>query len=233
MATTKESESSESELSISVDSLEIKNAEEEKVESKRNLKIYMKNVPKDLMIDRNYTIAYYIKLAATILRSNNEIIISGKGVNTSIAVSLVEALKRQKLANVISIKTGMDVSDFFAKGDPSWSQPCAMMTFYLSGGEYAQYISGFEQRKMIEIFERIDSECSGYLNLQQIRSLQFGQRFRATKIQIKKSQEFLLQFEKEQQLNLPNFIKYASLLIHPLLGDAFFKRIVLTEFKLM
>jgi len=43
---------------------------------------------------------------------------------------------------------------------------------------------------------------------------------------LKKVKKYLNNFNEEKRLNLPEFIKYASILIHPLLKDRVFKQVL-------
>ena len=139
--------------------------------------------------------------------------------------ALVEVLKRQKIAVIAQVATGMNVEPFFNRsGDPRWSQPTAMITFKLTRGEFAEYVADFHQRKVIEIFENKDDKKTGILTFDQIDELQISEKFRANDEQIEASKKFL-SLQTEKHLDLPGFIKYASILIHPLLKDKEFKKI--------
>ena len=126
----------------------------------------------------------------------------------------------------------MNIEPFFNRnGDPRWSQPTAMISFQLKRGEFGEYVSDYHQRKVIEIFESSDQQKTGSLTFEQIEALKFAERFKANDEQIEASKAYLSK-QKEQKLDLPSFIKYASILIHPLLKDKIFKSILSSEFNI-
>eukprot|EP00483_Globobulimina_turgida_P005124 UN05134 len=126
----------------------------------------------------------------------------------------------------------MNVEPFFtSSGETRWSQPTSMITFTLNRGEFAEYVSDYHQRKVIEIFETADSEQSGFLSVEKVEELKFAERFKGNVEQIEQAKEFL-ENQKEKQLDLPNFIKYSSILIHPLLRDQVFKNVLAAEFNI-
>ena len=140
--------------------------------------------------------------------------------------ALVEVLKRQKIAQIAQVATGMNVEPFFNRsGDTRWSQPTAMITFKLTRGEFAEYVADFHQRKVIEIFENKDTKKTGTLSFDEIDELKLATNFRSKEDQIEASKKFLAAQKEKKELDLPGFIKYASLLIHPLLKDRVFKEI--------
>eukprot|EP00488_Nonionellina_sp_1-RS-2012_P001195 TRINITY_DN191_c0_g1_i1.p1 TRINITY_DN191_c0_g1~~TRINITY_DN191_c0_g1_i1.p1 ORF type:complete len:175 (-),score=43.99 TRINITY_DN191_c0_g1_i1:361-885(-) len=162
----------------------------------------------------------------------DKLYVSGRGNTISMACTLVEVLKRQKIGEVASISTGMNVEPFFnASGDPRWSQPTSMISFNLVRGEFAEFVADYHQRKVIEIFENTDTEQTGGLSLDDVEGLKFPERFKANEEQIVNAKEFLGQ-QKDGNVDLPNFIKYASILIHPLLKDKVFKNVLSTEFNI-
>jgi len=80
------------------------------------------------------------------------------------ACTLVEVLKRQGIAKVKTIHTGMDVQPVVNRGDYSWSSPITQITFVLTRDKYADCVQDYHQRKVIEIFENCDKSntaCDG------------------------------------------------------------------------
>jgi DNA-binding protein len=206
------------------------NKEEE--EEPQEEKIYQEQFQNRVIVARNHPLSYYVDRARRILRMEDEIFVSGRGNTISMACTLVEVLKRQKIAVVASISTGMNVEPFFNRaGDPRWSQPVSMITFTLKRGEFAEYVSDYHQRKVIEIFENTDTECTGTLSFDQIAELKVAERFKANEEQTEKAKKFLAA-QTEKKLDLPNFIKYASILIHPLLRDKVFKIVLSEEYQI-
>eukprot|EP01083_Nonionella_stella_P210886 763030_1 len=195
--------------------------------------IYETEVPTVVVIDRNHTVSYYIERCATILRSKKGLVVAGSGNNCDIAVSVVTALKTRKLGELTSIRTGMDITSNMLSSDVShWTQPSAMMTFHVCQGENAAYISGYRQRKIVEIFEKHDLNISGYLSIDQIQSFKLGDVFMASQTQKENANRFVqhLQKQKLSKMNLPAFIKYSSILIHPLLKQRKFNNALWAAF---
>eukprot|EP01084_Bolivina_argentea_P107152 191607_1 len=188
--------------------------------------IYEPDIPNVVLIDRNHTISYYVSLCSTILRKNGYCFVTGAGNNCDIAVSLVAVLEKRKLGKVTSIRTGMDIAiQFTCTYQSRWQQPLPMMTFRLRQGEFSKYISGYRQNKMIQIFEKHDSFVTGYLSIEKIKSFSFEELFMANQKQRENANRFVSQLQKQEQkrMNLPDFIKYSSCLIHPLLKEQKFK----------
>eukprot|EP01083_Nonionella_stella_P193490 714588_1 len=184
--------------------------------------IYEPDIPNVVLIDRNHTISYYVSLCSTILRKNGYCFVTGAGNNCDIALSLVAALQKRKLGKLTSIRTGMDVTiQFTGAADSQWQQPSPMMTFKLCQGPNAKYISGYRQKKIIQIFEKHDSNVTGRLSIDKIKSFNFQEIFMANDTQKQSANKFISQLKTEQQhsMNLPDFIKYYSCLIHPLLKE--------------
>jgi len=183
-------------------------------------------------VGRNHPLSFYVDRARRVFRIEQEANITGRGDNISTACKLVEALKRQKIATIEKVTTGMNVEPYFNSfGDAKWGQPTSVIAFKLKRGEFGEYIADYQQRKIIEIFENTDTENGGVLSLEQLDSLKMAERFKAKPEQIEKSKEFLAEVTKtEKNVNLPNFIKYSSILIHPLLKNRVFKDILSKEF---
>mmetsp|Transcript_53832 Transcript_53832/g.86111 ORF Transcript_53832/g.86111 Transcript_53832/m.86111 type:complete len:240 (-) Transcript_53832:470-1189(-) len=205
---------------------------EETEEEHEEEKIYQEQFQNRVIVARNHPLSYYVDRARRILRMEEEIFVSGRGNTISMACTLVEVLKRQNIAVVASISTGMNVEPFFNRsGDPRWSQPVSMITFTLKRGEFAEYVSDYHQRKVIEIFENTDTESKGTLSFEEVAALKVGERFHANDEQKEKAEKFLTG-QKEKKLDLPSFIKYASILIHPLLRDKVFKTVLSEEYQI-
>eukprot|EP01083_Nonionella_stella_P005883 16982_1 len=206
--------------------------EAEKKEEVEEENIYQEQLPNRVIVARNHPLSYYVDRARRILRIEEKLYVSGRGNTISMACTLVEVLKRQKIGEVASVSTGMNVETFFtSSGDPRWSTPTSMISFNLVRGEFAELVADYHQRKVIEIFENKDTEQSGTLTFDEIESLQFETRFKANEEQVAAAKEFLGK-QKDKALDLPNFIRYASILIHPLLRDKVFKSVLSAEFDI-
>jgi hypothetical protein len=165
---------------------------------------------------------FYVDRARRILRSDETVTVTGLGQAISMACTLVEVLKRQKIAEIESVRTSVDVDPTFYGGKLSWGRPVTAIRFVLKRGEHAEYVSDYHQRKVIEIFENRDKDKTGKLAKTIIQGLNMGEIFFAGEERINQAAEFLKGINGDS-LNLPDFIRYASILIHPLLKDRIFK----------
>jgi len=190
-------------------------------------KIFFIRSMSNKIIVGNASLNVYIDRARRTLRLEENLTVVGQGNNIANACTLVEILRRQKIAKISKISTSIESAPFFNnRRDPTWSQPVPTITIHLQRGEFGSYITDYHQRKIIELFESRDKLNSGYLSSEQIAALNIGQAFHATPEQIDHGKKYLRNFEEEKRLNLPEFIKQASLLIHPLLKDRVFKQVL-------
>mmetsp|Transcript_19051 Transcript_19051/g.16925 ORF Transcript_19051/g.16925 Transcript_19051/m.16925 type:complete len:248 (-) Transcript_19051:94-837(-) len=203
--------------------------EEPKVEVKEE--IYDSELPNRIIVGRNHPLSFYVDRARRVFRIEEQVYIQGRGDNIATTCKLIEALKRQKIAEITKISTGMNVEPYFnSYGDAKWGQPTAIILFTLKRGEFGKFIADYQQRKIIEIFENTDKDSSGVLSFDQVDGLKFDARFKSNQEQIKESKEFLSGFADKKELDLPGFIKFASILIHPLLKAKIFKDILSNDF---
>merc|ERR1712087_117372 len=160
-------------------------------------------------------------------RSESHMYVTGRGGSLHMACKLVQMLKRQKVCVVDKVSTGMSMQPIFTSGSRKgprrsggirWHEPSPMIVFKLSRGEFAELLSGGEEKAIIAIFERLDPSKSGYVSFGTVRALKFEETFCANKAQVQLSEDYLASLQlDEEQVNLPQFLRYASLLIHPLL----------------
>jgi DNA-binding protein len=191
--------------------------------------IYQPSLPNRVIVARNHPLNYYVDRARRILRIEEELYVSGRGNTTSMACTLVEVLKRQQIAEIKTVATGMNVEPFFsASGEPRWSPPTSMITFVLKRGKFAEYVADYHQRKVIEIFEKT-AKTNQTLSADEIASLDMAAKFKANDEQCENAKKFM---DGRKELNLPDFIRYASLLIHPLLKDKVFKDVLREEYQI-
>merc|ERR1712025_1160135 len=120
---------------------------------------------------------------------------------------------------------------FNAAGDAKWGQPTAVILFKLKRGELGKYVADYQQRKVIEIFEANDPKCTGEMSVEAAEALDLGTKFKAKEEQMAESKAFLAKVGGKT-LDLPAFIKYASILIHPLLRNKVFKEVLTNEFNI-
>jgi len=193
--------------------------------------IYDQDLPNRIIVGRGRPLSFYVDRARRVFRIEEEVHVTGRGDNISTACKLVEALKRQKIAVITKMSTGMDVQPYFnAAGDAKWGQPTAVILFKLKRGELGKYVADYQQRKVIEIFEANDPKCTGEMSVAAAEALDLGTKFKAKEEQMAESKAFLAKVSGN--LDLPNFIKYASILIHPLLRNKIFKEVLTNEFNI-
>merc|ERR1719251_576851 len=193
--------------------------------------IYDPDLPNRIIVGRGRPLSFYVDRARRVFRIEEEIQVTGRGDNISTAAKLVEALKRQKIATIQKISTGMDVQPYFnSQGDAKWGQPTAVIVFKLKRGEFGKYIADYQQRKVIEIFENKDEAHGGTLTVDEIKALDFATKFHANEEQVAEADKFMAGCDGK--VDLPNFIKYASTLIHPLLKNGVFKKVLAREFDI-
>lgn len=206
-------------------------SEEEPEKEKEPESIYDSDLPSRIIVGRGRPLSFYVDRARRVFRIEDEVQVTGRGDNISTACKLVEALKRQKIATIHKISTGMDVQPYFnAAGDAKWGQPTAVIVFKLKRGEFGKYIADYQQRKVIEIFENKDKEHGGTLTLEEVEALDFSTKFHANEEQVAAAKVFL--GDVAGKMDLPTFIKYASILIHPLLKNKVFKEVLAKEFDI-
>eukprot|EP01084_Bolivina_argentea_P068816 125260_1 len=154
--------------------------------------IYDEELPDRIIVGRNHPLSFYVDRARRVFRMEEEVYITGRGDNISNACKLVETLKRQKIATITKISTGMNVVPYFnSYGEAKWSQPTAVILFTLKRGELGKFIADYQQRKIIEIFEKNDEKQSGELSLDKVTSLQLDKKFKANNKQIEDAKQFL------------------------------------------
>ncbi len=206
---------------------------EEAEKEKEPESFYDSDLPNRIIVGRGRPLSFYVDRARRVFRIEDEVQVTGRGDNISTACKLVEALKRQKIAVIHKISTGMDVQPYFnAAGDAKWGQPTAVIVFKLKRGEFGKYIADYQQRKVIEIFENRDASHEGTLTVEEVEALDFATRFHAKEEQVAEAKAYLAKEVSGGKMNLPTFIKYASILIHPLLKNKVFKEVLAKEFDI-
>lgn len=206
-------------------------AEAEEPEKEKEEPLYDTDLPSRIIVGRGRPLSFYVDRARRVFRIEEEVQVTGRGDNISTACKLVEALKRQKIATIGKMSTGMDVQPYFnAAGDAKWGQPTAVIVFKLKRGEFGKYIADYQQRKVIEIFETKDEAKTGTLSVEEIEGLDFATKFHANEEQVAEAKTFVAGCGGS--MNLPTFIKYASILIHPLLKNGVFKKVLANQFDI-
>eukprot|EP01084_Bolivina_argentea_P190587 327467_1 len=203
-------------------------SETSKNEESDKTNIYLQDIPNKIVTNRNKTVSYYINLAAKSLRVNERLTLIGKGNNINIAVSVLSILQKQHIGRIESMRTGLDLSSMLGHPNHLSMQPTPMITFQIGTGKFGDYINGYQKDKIRKIFEKhaINVNKKRYVTFNTIQSLQFISRFLANEKQIRNVNNFLSKFRHVRKLDLANFIKYSSILIHPLLQDSIFDEIL-------
>ncbi|ETO11237.1 hypothetical protein RFI_26139, partial [Reticulomyxa filosa] len=131
---------------------------------------------------------------------------------------------RQKIAKVTKLATNMNLNpNFFHRGVVlEWGNPVPAIVVHLARGEHATLVADYQQRKVIEIFENRDSEHTGRLSKKVVEELGLPEAFFATPEQQEQAKDFL-ETVSGNDVHLPDFIRYSSILIHPLLKESLFK----------
>jgi len=198
-----------------------------KHEKKDENSIYMPKLPNTLTVAmhprrRNLRLSYFINRARKILRCNDTLIITGVERAISMTCTLVELLKRQKIGNVTKIVTTMNLNPNFGRygGNLAWGRPVPTIVFHMVRGDHATYVSDFHQRKVIELFESKDTQHAGKLSKQTVEEMNLAKCFLSNKEQVEHANKFI---HKLDEVDLPHFIHYCSVLIHPLLKEEVFK----------
>lgn len=212
---------------------------EKSADSKQEEESYLSDPPVNrIIVSRARPLSFYVDRSRRILRNKDEhdnpmtMTVTGFGDAIAMACTLVEVLKRQKIAEVVKIQTLMDTNPSFRGGGKlHWDEPTPRIIFDLKAGELAPYIADYHQRKVIEIFESNDSEHTGKVSVDEVKKLPLAEAFRANEEQVTKANEFL--GKQGSELDLPAFIKYTSELIHPLLRDKAFKEGLANHFPQM
>jgi len=211
------------------------NDEQASVDGKNNDdEVYQKKLINRVVVsqNRNRPLSFYVDRSRRILRLENQLTVTGFGGSISMACTLVEVLKRQEIAKIKSINTGMDVQPILSQqNDYVWGKPVTQITFVLERGKYADCVQDYHQRKVIEIFEAHDKENKGVISKEEAKSLKLGDNFYADEEHKQEAEKFLNSIHGDN-LDLPNFIRYASRLIHPLLKDRIFKQVLKNSYSI-
>lgn len=165
------------------------------------------------------SLQFYLARARKILRIEETCTIGGLGQAIGHVVEVAEILKREKVAVVTKIETTM-VDGSGAR--TRFRKPKIEIT--LARGEFATVVSDFRRRKVTEIFESCDKEMRGTLSVDEIRAMDLPRVFYMEDPELlREAEEFLAD---KAQLNLPDFIRYASKIISPVLLETKFKQAV-------
>jgi len=201
-------------------------------DAKNDEEVYQKKLINRVVVSSSRPLNFYVDRSRRVLRLEHQLTVTGFGNTISMACTLVEVLKRQEIAKIKSIQTGMDVQPVINRNnDYAWSNPITQITFVLERGKYADCVQDYHQRKVIEIFEAHDKENRGTISKEEARSLKLGENFYADEDHKQEAEKFLSNIHGDH-IDLPNFIRYASRLIHPLLKDRVFKQVLKSSYSI-
>lgn len=191
---------------------------------------FLKKVPADSIAVHYGRYASYMAHAARLLRCHEKIELSGLGTAIRTVIEISEALKRQNLGTVSKIITERyrpndDLKQGQSGRGRNYQQnrnksSLPKMTVTLTRGKYGLLLSGYQQKRIVSIFEKSDEKMTGKLSVKQIQDLGLSKIFHVDpheKALVKRSQEFLSKRGPQGSLNLPEFIDYCSILVSPLL----------------
>lgn len=173
----------------------------------------------------------YMTRAKKILRSHDTMTIGALGMAMSIAVELAEMLVNSHYATKLNIRTS-----YVGKGDQTNlkgpRKPCIEIT--MGRGEYGELVSGYRQRKVTDLFERLALKTNNdgefpdnvqYLRKDVVRKEDFHVSFFSEDMRLKNSNDLLDEVDGDT-IDLPTFIRYMSKVIDPLLLDRHFNDVM-------
>jgi len=168
-------------------------------------------------------VAFYADRARRALRVHEQITVIGFNNFISSACTLVETLKRQKIAHIKKIETTMDTPLLNQNGFMTFARAVPKIVIHLTRGELALFLSGFNQRKITDIFENIDTNSTGRISQDDVTKLNFFDAFQTTN---ELKQRALREIQGKTHITLPEFIRFASYCIHPKFREDLFKNII-------
>lgn len=209
-----------------------------------NEAVLQRDIPNKIIVARGKKISFYYERARRILRLFDGMIVTGFGATVCVACSLVEVLRRNEMAVITHVETKFDspinyvsINEHFNNPQQQAyyenAPPQTAIEFHLAVGKYGKYLSGYHQRKMIEVFEKYD-RLTGVVSVDDVRCMNLYNTFYCNANQIAMAEQFLADCDNlhgpDHSFILPDFIRYCSLIIHPLIKDNIFKRILSSKF---
>ena len=151
------------------------------------------------------------------IRCHEDLHIVGYEEDMSCACDIILKLEADKILKVVKMETGLEFSNY--------TQPLTCIKFLVVCGEFGELVQGYKQRKLIELFETEDKERVGQIEINKVRAFDLASKFKATAQQNRSANAFLRQL-KEDVITMPDFVRYASRLLHPLMKDQYFDKIM-------
>lgn len=193
---------------------------------------YSAPLSKQMILWHDHPLAHFVERARRVLRIHPQIIIVGRAQTIARACTLVDTLTQQKIGVIEKVSTDNHSDVYFDKvGDAQWTSTTPIIIFRVNRGELAESLSAYEQLKMSEIFEKFDSEMTGYVSFEVLESMKIAEHFHATEEHIALAKAFLAE-QKEEKLDLPGFLHYAQKLISPMLKERMFKKLLNEHFDM-
>lgn len=193
-----------------------------------DIKIYDDSITERIII-KQASISDYNDRACQALRSYDEITIMSFGNFMSIACAVAETLEYQKIAKVAKIETTTETPLENGAYTVTFGHPVSKVIIHLHRNELGSYLSGFYQRKVIQIFETKDKKGKGQLSYDTVMKLDLISSFHATE---EKKHLALKEIEGKSYIRLPDFIRFASHCVHPKLRVEVFDKIVENKYKI-
>ena len=186
-------------------------SEEEAVEIGR---IYKSAYPRNIQVQ---SVKAGMRMIQRSIRCYSDLFVVGYHNKVGVVCQVINRLKDMKVLEVVKVQTAVEVNAF----SQDELHPKTCIKFLVCRGEHGDVVHGFRQRRLMQIFESKDKEMSGHLTVQQIKMLDLETKFKAD-AQQKQSANIFLRTIKADAITLPDFYKYASRLIHPLLNEECF-----------
>jgi len=115
----------------------------------------------------------------------------------------------------------MDTPLLNTSGFVRFARPVPKTTIHLTRGELALYLSGFNQRKIIDIYESKVTNSTDRISHDDVMKLNFFEAFQTTN---ELQQRALKEIHGKTHITLPEFIRFSSFCIHPKFREDLFKK---------
>ena len=111
---------------------------------------FLHNLEARVTLSRGHNNLFYLQRARRLLRIFDEIRILGASFDISRACLVVELLKEEETGYIKKVETRMHLS----KNNGEFGEPQPVIEFVIGRGNNGECVTGFEQRKLIELFEK-------------------------------------------------------------------------------
>ena len=110
---------------------------------------FLNNLEARVTLSRRRNNLFYLQRARRLLRMFSEIRILGASFDISRACLVVELLRKEETGYIKKVETRMHLST----NNGEFGEPQPVIEFVIGRGNYGEYVTGFAQRKFIELFE--------------------------------------------------------------------------------